>query len=103
MDPESETLVRMVLNTLHSPEVVADPPHVFAERALNLARDKFPLLDCESRGDFQLKLGKSNINLFNFYRSYVQSPERFESILLPALTTVVQVQEWGEDQTTPDI
>ena len=102
-DPESETLVRMVLNTLHSPDVVADPPHVFAERALKLARDKFPLLDCESRGDFQLKLGKSNINLFNFYRSYVQSPERFESILLPALTTVVQVQEWGEEQTTPDI
>lgn len=102
-DPETDTLVRMVLNTLQAPEEVADPPHIFAARALKLARDRFPLLPCEQIGDFQLRLGKSNVNLFNFYRSYVQSPSRFESILLPALTTVVQVQEWGEEQTTPSL
>ncbi len=100
-DPETDTLVRMVLNTLQAPEHIADPPKVFADRALRLARLKFPLLDCEAAGEFQLRLGKSNVNLFNFYRSYVQAPDRFENILLPALTTVVQVQEWGEDQTTP--
>ncbi len=102
-DPETDTLVRMVLNTLEAPEMIADPPRVFAERALKLAREKFPLLECEAVGDFQLRLGKSNINLYNFYRSYVQSPDRFENILLPALTTVVQVQEWGDDQTTPSL
>ncbi|HLQ44314.1 MAG TPA: DUF1444 family protein [Planctomycetaceae bacterium] len=102
-DPETATLVRMVLNTLEAPEMIADPPHIFAARALKLARQKFPLLECEATGEFQLRLGKSNVNLFNFYRSYVQSPDRFESILLPALTTVVQVQEWGEDQTTPSL
>lgn len=102
-DPETDTLVRMVLNTLEAPEMLADPPHLFARRALELARQKFPLLESEIIGEFQLKLGKSNVNLFNFYRSYVQSPERFENILLPALTTVVQVQEWGEEQTTPSL
>ena len=100
-DPENSTLVRMVLNTLEAPEMIADPPQVFAQRALELARDRFPLLTCEIADEFQLRLGKSNVNLFNFYRTYVQSPDRFENILLPALTTVVQVQEWGEDQTTP--
>ena len=102
-DPETDTLVRMVLNTLEAPDMIADPPELFAARALKLARDRFPLLECEQTGEFQLRLGKSNVNLFNFYRSYVQSPDRFENILLPALTTVVQVQEWGEEQTTPSL
>ncbi len=102
-DPETDTLVRMVLNTLEAPDLLADPPRQFAQRALELAREKFPLLLCEITGEFQLRLGKSNVNLFNFYRTYVQAPERFVNILLPALTTVVQVQEWGEEQTTPSL
>ena len=102
-DPEQQTLSHMILRTLRLADEPADPPRVFAERVRKLARERFPLLECEHGDEFQLQLGGSNINLFNFYRSYVNSPERFEAILLPALTTVVQVQEWGTQQTEPPL
>jgi hypothetical protein len=102
-DPEVETMTRMILNTLELADHPADPPEVFAQRVLELARSKFPLLEAEQGEDFQLRLGESQVNLFNFYRSYVNAPERFEEIILPALTTVVQVQEWGGDQTEPPL
>lgn len=101
-DREAETVAGMVVQSLEFREQPACPPEVFAERVLNLARRKFPLLECQSAPDFQIKLGESKVNLFNFYRSYINSPEQFESIILPALTTVVQVQEWGKDQTEPE-
>ena len=102
-DNELESLTRMILGTLEIPETPADPPEVFARRALHLARRKFPLLEAYLGEDFQLELGGSKLNLFNFYRAYVRTPERFEEIVLPALTTVVQVQEWGENQTAPPL
>ena len=102
-DPEGETIARMILNTLQMADHPADPPTVFAHRALELARKKFPLLTCQLSEDFQLQLGESRVNLFNFYRSYVNEPDRFDDIMLPALTTVVQVQEWGEAQTDPPL
>lgn len=102
-DPETETMATMVLNTLEFTPRPAVPPEVFAQRVLELARQKFPLLECETATDFQLKLGESKVNLFNFYRSYLNSPEQFEAIVLPALTTVVQVQGWGKSQTEPEL
>ena len=53
--------------------------------------------------EFRVQFGESNINLFNFYRSYVQEPDRFEDIILPALATVAQVQEWGTQQSEPTL
>ena len=50
-----------------------------------------------------MQLGESNINLFNFYRNYVQEPERFEDIILPALATVAQVQKWDTAQSEPTL
>jgi hypothetical protein len=100
-DPELISLARMVLQTIELTDDPADPPDVFADRVLALAKRKFPLLECRRTEDFQLQVGESTVNLFNFYRSYVKSPERFEEIMLPALTTVVQVQEWGDAQTKP--
>lgn len=102
-DPEEETLIRIVLKTLRFAEVPADPPEVFAVRVQELARRKFPLLNCEMQESFQLKLGESSINLFNFYRAYLNAPDRFEEMVLPALATVVQVQEWGDAQTQPPL
>lgn len=102
-DHEAETVAAMVVNTIQFREQPACPPEVFAKRVLELAKTKFPLLECESAPDFQLKLGESKVNLFNFYRSYLNSPEQFEAIVLPALTTVVQVQGWGKDQTEPEL
>jgi hypothetical protein len=100
-DPELETLAGMVVDTLEFAEQPAEPPEVFSQRVVDLARAKFPLLKCELNEGFQLRLGESNVNLFNFYRSYVNAPEKFDAIVLPALTTVVQVQDWGDNQTEP--
>lgn len=103
VDREAETIATMIVNSIDFRDQPACPPEVFARRVLDLARSKFPLLDCEVAADFQIKLGESKVNLFNFYRSYVNSPEQFEAIVLPALTTVVQVQGWGKEQTEPDL
>ena len=102
-DPEAETLAGMIVRSLEFAERPADPPERFAERVLELAQRKFPLLEAERVGDFQLRLGESTINLFNFYRTYAADPDQFESILLPALTTVVQVQGWGKEVLEPDL
>ena len=101
-DPEVLTLVSMILQTLRIAESPADPPERFTERVLELARREFPSLPCEAAPDFQLKVGESRINLFNFYRSYIASPDQFEAIVLPALSTVVQVQGWGKERLEPD-
>jgi hypothetical protein len=100
-DPEAETLASMVVNTVQFAAKPADPPNRFATRVLELARRKFPLLNSELADDFQMRLGDSNINLFNFYRSYLSAPDQFEAILLPALATVVQMQGWGKAQMEP--
>jgi len=102
-DAELDTIASLILRTLEFSEALADPPEEFARRVLELARDKFPLLDVEAAADFQLKLGESNVNLFNFYRSYVKVPDKFEEIMLPALTTVVQIQGWGAEQSDPPL
>ncbi len=101
-DPDLDGLAEMIIGTLTLGEVPAPPPEEFATKALTLAQKKFPLLSCHLGEDFQLHVGESTVNLFNFYRSFVKTPDRFEEIMLPALTTVVQVQEWGQDQTDPD-
>ncbi len=102
-DRELESRTGYILRTLEFPAMPADPPDEFAQRVIQLARRKFPLLDCELTQDFQLRLGQSQVNLFNFYRSYVQAPDKFEQMMLPALTTVVQVQEWGQQQSDPPL
>ena len=102
-DPELESLTRLVLRCLELPDSPADPPEVFAERVLALARRKFPLLKTELVENFQLNIETSRLNLANFYRAYLREPDRFEQILLPALTTAVQVQGWGELETAPPL
>ena len=102
-DPELETVATMIMNSLEFADEPADPPHIFADRVVRIARDRFPALKCRRSDEFRVQLGESNINLFNFYRSYVQEPERFEEIILPALATVAQVQEWGTAQAEPTL
>ena len=76
---------------------------VFAERVLTLARKRFPLLDSELTSDLRLRLGKSHVSLFNLSRLVQAAPQKFESIVLPALATSVRVQEWGDAQTAPPL
>jgi hypothetical protein len=102
-DPELESIVRMMLRCLELPDEPADPPEVFAQKALQLARAKFPLLDIELVEEFQIQIDSSRLNLANFYRAYVRDPDNFEQILLPALATAVQVQGWGDEETAPPL
>ena len=76
---------------------------MFVDRVLELAARRYPLLKCRHSDDLQIIVGDSTVNLFNFYRTYIRAPERFEEIVLPALTTVVQVQGWGDAQTRPPL
>ena len=103
LDHEAETVAGMIVNSIEFNESPACPPDIFAQRVIELARSKFPLLECESSSEFQIRLGESKVNLLNFYRSYVSSPQEFDSIVLPALATVVQVQGWGKSQTEPEL
>ena len=96
-DPDAESLVGMILNTLTFADLLADPPERFARRVLELAQQKFPQLDCQSAPDFHLRLGDFKINLLDYYHAYVQSPQRFHELMAPALTTVVRVQGWNRD------
>jgi hypothetical protein len=103
LDHEAETVAGMIVNSIEFSDEPACPPEVFAQRVIDLARSKFPLLDCEPAPGFQIRLGESKVNLLNFYRSYVNAPRQFNSIVLPALATVVQVQGWGKAQTEPEL
>jgi len=100
-DPESDTLVRMALESISFAEPLADPPSLFAERVLALAKEQFPNLVCELDNRMQLKLGGSTVNLFNFYRSYALNPDQFEQIVTPALNALTDVQRWGDSKLTP--
>ena len=95
--------LRLLLQSLKLAIEPAATPQSFAEQVMELAREKFPLLPCELSDELQLKLGESRVNLFNFYRIYVKAPHRFREIVMPALATVVRVQEWGPDQTEPPL
>lgn len=102
-DHEAESIAGMIVNSIEFNGDPACPPEIFSQRVIDLARSKFPLLDCEAIADFQIRLGESKVNLINFYRSYLNAPEQFDSIVLPALATVVQVQGWGKNQTEPEL
>lgn len=102
-DPEADTIVRLVLESIEFAEPLADPPQTFAERVLGVARDRFSNLDCVLDDRLQLRLGDSTINLFNLYRSYAQIPDRFEEIVEPALDTLVEVQGWSESRVRPPL
>ena len=102
-DPELVTLCRLLLQSIQFAESPAVPPKMFVDRVLELAARRYPLLKCRRSDDLQIIVGDSTVNLFNFYRTYIRAPERFEEIVLPALTTVVQVQGWGDAQTRPPL
>ncbi len=102
-DPESDTLVRMTLESIEFAPQLAEPPGIFANRVLEFAREEFKDLVCELDDKMQLKLGESTVNLFNFYRSYTQSPDKFEEIIQPALSALADVQRWGDSKISPKL
>ena len=91
------------LSSISFAETLAKPPELFREDVLKLARKHYPLLDIESSGAFGLNVSGSEINLGNFYRSYIHDPNRLQQIVLPGLTTVVRLQELGPEQLMPPL
>ncbi len=102
-DPESATIAGMIVGSMELRDHPACPQEVFARNVLDLVQRKFPQQECAIAPDFQVRIGDTRVNLTNFYRTYVNSPQNFEEIILPALTTIFQVQGWGEKQTDPGL
>lgn len=100
-DPESDTIMRLVMRSIEFSEPLADPPSMFADRVLSIARQQFPGYLCKLDDQLQLQLGESKINLFNVYRRYANAPDQFEEIVQPALDTLHDVQNWGKARLNP--
>ncbi|MDG2128922.1 MAG: DUF1444 family protein [Fuerstiella sp.] len=103
LDAETVAICERTLMSIEFAEVLANPPEVFRTDVVELGRKYYPLLEINSVGSFGLKIEDSEINLTNFYRSYLQQPDNFKQIVLPGLTTVVRLQEWGPDQLMPPL
>ena len=92
-----------ILGSIQFAESPAMPPDIFRQEVIALAKKHFPLLEAKAARRFSIELQGSEINLSNFYRSYLRSPQIFKRIVLPGLTSVVRLQEWGPDQVMPDL
>jgi uncharacterized protein YtpQ (UPF0354 family) len=102
-DPEADTIMSLVMKSIQFAEPLADPPLMFANRVLNIARSQFPEHVCELDDQLQLQLGESRINLFNVYRRYANSPDQFDEIVQPALDTLHDVQNWDTSRLNPTL
>ena len=101
LEAETIEMCESILESIRFAPVPAMPPEPFRQEVMQLARKHFPLLDVQPKGRFALELQGSEINLSNFYRSYLQQPEKLAQVILPGLTSVVRLQEWGPDQVMP--
>ncbi len=103
LDHEAETVAGMIVNSIEFNDLPACTPEIFSRRVLELARSKFPLLECQPAPDFQIRLGESKINLVNFYRSYLNSPEQFESNRAPRSGHCRAGSGMGKSQSEPEL
>lgn len=102
--PLEESVIDICSKLLESvtfAETPAMPPEAFRQEVIALAEKHFPLLKVVAKGRFAIELQGSEINLSNFYRSYLRQPEAMAQVILPGLTSVVRLQEWGPDQVMP--
>lgn len=92
-----------ILTSINFSDELALPPELFRKEVVDLATKHFPLLEVASAGTFSVRINDSEIHLTNFYRSYLKTPHRLKQIVLPGLTTVVRLQEWGPEQLMPQL
>lgn len=92
-----------VLNSILFAEDLAKPPILFRQEVIEIARTHFPLLTTVPVGSFGIEVSGSEVNLSNFYRSYIQSPKRIKEIVLPGLVTIVRLQELSPEQLMPSL
>ena len=98
---DTVVLCQSILQSITFAPSPAMPPELFRQEVLAIAQKYFPLLQVRPSGRFGVELQGSEINLTNFYRSYLQQPEHLVRMILPGLTSVVRLQEWGPDQIMP--
>ncbi|MDG1897370.1 MAG: DUF1444 family protein [Fuerstiella sp.] len=103
LDANTVAICERTLESIEFADTLAKPPEGFRSDVVELGRRYFPLLSIKPTGSFGLQIEDSEINLANFYRSYLQQPDSFKQIILPGLTTVVRLQEWGPDQLMPTL
>lgn len=103
LPPEASDVCMDILRTISFSEHLALPPDLFRKEVVQLAKKHFPLLDISPTGTFGIRISESEIHLTNFYRSYLKSPDQLKQIVLPGLTTVVRLQEWGPEQLMPPL
>lgn len=103
LDQRTVEVCTEMMNSILFAESFARPPMLFREEVMALAQKHFPLLKIESEGSFSVRLDGSEINLSNFYRSYIHQPERLKEIVLPGITTIVRMQGLGPEQLMPDL
>lgn len=103
LDPITIQTCEGVLNSILFAETFAKPPMLFREEVVALAKQHFPLLESEPKGSFSVSVDGSEINLSNFYRSYIHNPERIKEIVLPGITAIVRLQELGPEQLMPEL
>lgn len=94
---------QQVLNSLCFNDRLAKPPELFRREVLQLSKTHFPLLDSKALGSFSIQVADSEINLANFYRSYLLEPDSIKRIVLPGITAMVRIQEWGPEQLLPPL
>ena len=95
--------VQVILHSIQLSLNPSNPPELFANEVLELAHKKFPLIQSQILPGFRLKFGESEMNLTNFYRAYLTTPDNFEKQITTALVTILQINEWGDAQTEPDL
>ena len=94
---------QLMLNSVKFNERLAKPPELFRREVLQLSKKYFPLLESKAVGSFSIQVAESEINLANFYRSYLIAPDSIQRIVLPGITAMVRIQEWGPDQLLPPL
>lgn len=95
--------VQVILHSIQLSLNPSNPPDLFANEVLELAHKKFPLINSQILPGFRLKFGESEMNLTNFYRAYLTTPDNFEKQITTALATILQINEWGDAQTEPEL
>lgn len=103
LGPSTIQTCERMLNSILFAEVFACPPMLFRQQVIELAEKHFPLLEAKPTGSFSVSLDGSEINLSNFYRSYIHTPERMKDIVLPGMTAIVRLHELGPEQLMPDL
>ena len=103
LDPNTVEICEELLNSILFAENFAKPPMLVREEVAQIAKEHFPLLESGPTGSFSLLVDGSEINLSNFYRSYIHSPERIKQIVLPGITAIVRLQELGPEQLMPEL